>query len=123
MINNIIINTKVYTIEPNSNLIISGTIIECVSKDMVRLHFDGPLYGTACRLISNCYYTKEECENDIKRISEENIKYYCEQIKDVNDLINFALKTDISLGEYTDYDARNAYIKRAKELGFKINKE
>lgn len=117
----VIIGNKVFT--SDQDRVVSGIITECIDKETVRIHFDAPYYGTAGRFIKDCYSTEEECKAAIEQTSKENFEYCYNSIKDVNDLINFALNNNISQSEYTDYNARNAYIKRAKELGFNISKE
>lgn len=116
------IGDKVYTADDYNGFVVSGTITEFLSSGIVGVHFDPPLYGTAGRYIKDLYKSKEECEQAIKAANEERVKAYYDEIKTVNDLINFALENCIGPAEeYTDYAAREAYIKRAKELGMIID--
>lgn len=57
----------------------------------------------------------------MKEQSEKRIQHFCEEIKTIQDLIQFPLNHCIGHGEeYTDYDAQTAYKKRAADFGYII---
>lgn len=116
------IGDRVYTVDNYNGHIKSGVIEEYLSANIVSVHFDAPWYGTAGRMITDCYPSREACEHALKMITAETIQAYCDSIETVNDLVNFALKYCIGPGEeYTDWAAREAYIKRAKDFGITID--
>lgn len=62
------------------------------------------------------FATKEEAEEEAMDKSIRLVKKYCEEIKDIQDLIRFPLKHCFNGEEYTEEEARKAYCIRAKEL-------
>lgn len=72
--------------------------------------------GSFGALTDNVFPTKEDAIAAHKRKSEENIVRYKEEIKNLNDLLEFPLNNCFCGEEYTDYDAREAYKIRVKEL-------
>lgn len=75
-------------------------------------------------LAKNCYTTENACETAKHEQIKANIKEYKNNIKNMKDLVNFALTHKINIcADYGDYAAREAYIERAKELGIEITVE
>lgn len=61
----------------------------------------------------------QEKQKALKASSEKYadlVRAYCDEIKDINDLIRFPLKHCFCGEEYTEYEAREAYCIKAKEL-------
>lgn len=65
--------------------------------------------------LSECWPTKEACQNANKRRAAAQKAEYIESIKDVNDLVQFLFDHDVS-GEDHDCEAEEAARERAKDL-------
>ena len=65
---------------------------------------------------NNLFATKDKALKDSSEKYAGLVRTYCEEIKDINDLIRFPLKHCFGGEEYTEYEAREAYCIRAKEL-------
>ena len=64
--------------------------------------------------LCDCWPTKEECLKAEKRRAIAQTAEYIKSIKDVNDLVLFLFKHDVS-GEDHDYEAEEAAKERAKD--------
>lgn len=132
MVNNLKIGTKIYTREYWSQRIVKAkvtNIYEEKGQKYVSLQGlydcdeDTDMIGSFGALLDNIYLTKEEAIQAMLENSRKNILKYKEEMKTIDDIINFCLENCIIGEEYTDYDARNAVIERAKELGIKIKQD
>lgn len=111
----------------HSQEITSGTV-EAVFSDSsgvavetVRLRYETPTAnGTVVIAIEDCYKTREACQSGLNLRSKMTVKTYAENIKTVDDLVNFCLTYPVALSEDTNYDAREAAIIRATKLGIKL---
>lgn len=65
--------------------------------------------------LSECWPTKEACQNAEERRATAQKTEYIESIKDVNDLVQFLFDHDVS-GEDHNYEAEAAARERAKDL-------
>lgn len=134
MVKNLKIGMKIYTKEYWSQRIVKAKvtkIYEEKGQKYVSLHGlydcdedeDTDMIGSFGALLDNIYLTKEEALQAMLENSRQNILKYKEEMKTIDDIINFCLENCILGEEYTDYDARNAVIERAKELGIKIKQD
>lgn len=82
---------------------------------------DGDI-GETNRYPEDCYPTKEAYDIAIREKMQNEIKKYKNNMKTIEDMLNFALENVLSSGgcEYTNWTARKAFIERANELGFHI---
>lgn len=63
------------------------------------------------------YKSKSDAEKAYKEEIQNRIKEYKSRINTVEDLVKFMFNENVSYGEeYTDYEARQAAIEKAKEL-------
>lgn len=63
------------------------------------------------------FLSEEECVKDYQRRFEETVQGYCQDIKSVSDLVCFMYSHCVSCAEeYTDWEAREATYRKAKEL-------
>lgn len=63
------------------------------------------------------FLSEEECVKDYQRRFEETVQGYCQDIKSVSDLVYFMYFHCVSCAEeYTDWQAREAVKRKAKEL-------
>lgn len=122
----------VYSIEPWSGRIAKSQVTELFAegvrfKNLSFVDKNGKYidrnFGLAGAAWDNLYPTAEEAYKGQLAKDEAAFLAYCEQIETVEDLVRFALENDITGGEYSDYNARKAYISRAKELGFDVEME
>lgn len=66
--------------------------------------------------------TYKQLKSEINKRYEERVKEYYDSIKTLLDLMKFPLDNCISCAEeYTDWIAREAYIRRAKEFGLEYD--
>lgn len=119
------IGNTAYFIEAWSGHVIRGKITE-VYDDSVSIHcecyvdpegnFKSKSYGTCGARFGKLYSTAQEAFAEKNRKHLEIISKYSNEIKDVPSLLKFALEHCVTGEEYTDYEAREVYIKKAKEL-------
>lgn len=119
------IGNTAYFIEAWSGHVIRGKITE-VYDDGVSIHcecsvdpegnFKSESYGTCGAQFENLYATAQEAFAEKNREHLEIISKYSNEIKDVPSLLKFALEHCLTGEEYMDYEAREVYIKKAKEL-------
>ena len=64
----------------------------------------------------NIFLSKNKALKDSSEKYAGLVRTYCKEIKDIDDLIRFPLKHCFGGEEYTEYEAREAYCIRAKEL-------
>ena len=93
-------------------------IIESEDKDYYRVLLT---YGYQFCPKEDCYFTEESCLKAQAAKIKKKIKDYKESINSTEDLINFMLNNTVSFAEeYTDWEAREAAIQKAEELGFTV---
>lgn len=73
-------------------------------------------FGTSGAQFEDLYSTAQEAFDGKNRKHLEQMSRYCDEITDVESLFKFALNHCLNGAEYTDDEAREAYIKKAKEL-------
>lgn len=67
--------------------------------------------------INAIYTSREECRQALSSRHTRNIDTYKNEITDITSLLNFAVNHVLADAEsYTDYEARQAFIEKAKEL-------
>lgn len=71
--------------------------------------------GTFGVLEDSIFATKEEAVQDAVLKSKEQTEKYCKEIKNMDDLLKFPLDHCLC-GDYTDYEAKQAYKIRVKEI-------
>jgi len=122
----------VYSIEPWSGRIAKSQVTEIFAegvrfKNLSFVDKDGKYidrnFGLAGAAWDNLYPTAEEAYEGQKIKDEAAFREFCEQIETVEDLVRFALENELLPEANTQYNARRAYITRAKELGFDVEKE
>lgn len=75
-------------------------------------------YGTFRAFGNMIFPSYEQLESTLKQQHEEKVQRYYDSIKTLHDLMKFPLKHCIGCAEeYTDWIAREAYIKRANDFG------
>lgn len=81
-----------------------------------------PKYYSEFRAFEDMIFpTYNQLISEINKRDEEQIKEYYDSIKTLQDLIKFSLDNCISCAEeYTDWRAREAYIRRARDFGFEL---
>ena len=78
---------------------------------------DSGIHGSTCSAkFDDIWFSAKEAYAEIAARKANNVKIYCDEIVTVKDLLEFPLKHCLDGEEYTDYDAIEAYKKRAKEL-------
>lgn len=82
-----------------------------------------PEYYSEFRAFEDMIFpTYEQLKSEIHKRHEERVKEYYDSIKNLHDLMKFPLDNCISCAEeYTNWIAREAYIKRAKEFGLEYD--
>ena len=130
---NVKIGDIVYSVEPWSERIQKacvseiceyGVLFHClafVDKDGNDIANNRGVFAGATW--DNLYLTAEEAHERQKSKNEAAFLAFCEKIQTVDDLVRFALEEDITGSEYSDCNARKAYISRAKDFGFDVELE
>lgn len=73
-------------------------------------------------LTNYVFKTKIEAQNFIINRHNDAIKTYCDSITDINSLVSFCMNNCVSWAdEYTDYEARQAVMIKAKEFGIELD--
>ena len=81
-------------------------------------------FGSFCTKEDKMFETKDKALEAYGRKCAELIKAYKEDIKDLRTLLEFPLRHCFNGEEYTEYEAKEAYILRVKELtGIDLAKE
>lgn len=82
-----------------------------------------PEYYSEFRAFEDMIFpTYEQLISEVKKRHEKRVKEYYDSIKTMQDLIKFPLDNCISCAEeYTDWVAREAYIRRARDFGLEYN--
>ena len=62
------------------------------------------------------FETKDKALDAYKRKCDELVESYKEDIKDLKTLLEFPLRHCFCEGEYTEYEAKEAYVLKVKEL-------
>jgi len=79
-------------------------------------------YGEFKAFEDMIFPTYEQLISEINKRHEEQVKEYYDSIKNLHDLMEFPLHNCIGCAEeYTNWVAREAYIKRAKEFGLEYD--
>ena len=101
----------------------TNTIEEAVITDIVSCdHIDYVSLkvlkvGMCNQTLENIYPSKQACEKAVEMKNMEMINSYKKEITDLKALVTFAVTHCIGPSEeYTDYNARKAFIDRAEEL-------
>lgn len=128
------INDTVYAIETWTGAVFSAKVTKVyeheykgekhMACDIQGLNWsDGSRFvGSTTRLFQDCFATLEDANRFVREKHDKLLESYKAEITDVEALINFACNHCIASGEeYMDWEAREAYILRAKELGFTIH--
>lgn len=79
-------------------------------------------YGEFRAFEDMIFPTYEQLISEINKRHEEQVKEYYDSIKTLQDLMKFPLHNCISCAEeYTDWRAREAYIRRARDFGLEYD--
>lgn len=119
-----------YACEPWSKSVIKSEIVAIEPVDNIKEAFKlngiehvdrngnstGKAYGSCHKLPQDVYPTIEAAYAAIDAEDKTILTKYCEEIKTVKDLLSFAMNHCLQGEEYTDYNARKAYVIRSKEL-------
>lgn len=125
--NEIKIGQTVYFKEHWSGVIQEAKVIDILlMEDQKR--YSGKKYaklkcdiGTCGSLLEALYPSFKACEDACLKAFADKVAEYKAEIKTIQDLIIFPLKYIVSYAEeYSDGAARQAYIERAKELGYSV---
>jgi hypothetical protein len=73
-------------------------------------------YGTLEQFTSNLYFTPAEAYCAYNNYKANLFNKYCDEIKSVQDLVKFPLNHCFNGEEYTDENAKSAYIQRVKDI-------
>lgn len=73
-------------------------------------------YGTGGARFEKLYASAKDAYDAKKKLREEAVNKYCDEIGTIADLVSFPLNHCLCGEEYTDYPAIEAYKIRAKEL-------
>lgn len=74
-------------------------------------------YGTYSVTSDRCFPDKESCCKDRHQRRETAIKTYMNEMNNLEDIIRFMYTHSVSLAEeYTDWEAREAVCRKAKEF-------
>ena len=122
---NVNIGDTVYFNEVWSDYVIRGKVTELYDEgvsiscyctvDEKGNYVDEVCYTSGARF-TKIYSTAQEAYSAKDRQHMKIISKYEINIKDVQSLLRFALEHCLTGEEYTDYEAREVYIKKAKEL-------
>lgn len=91
-------------------------ICEGKTKGYVMLKGTRETTGTTGAKIKDCYPTKTELLDALRKEFDDKVKAYCESIKTIEDLVRFCYDHNMSAEEYTDWEAAKAAKIRAKEM-------
>lgn len=80
-------------------------------------------YGTFGATEDCIFTTKEDAISEYYKAFENTVKSYCEQIKTLEDLVEFPIDNCINGEEYTNYPALEAYKIRSKEIINSVQKK
>ena len=122
---NVNIGDTVFFIDHWNGHIIRGTV-ESLLPEGANVHCDAIVdengnkiedtYGTGGARFEKLYASAKDAYDAKKKLYEEAVKKYCDEIKTGADLISFPLTHCLCGEEYTDYPAIEAYKIRAREL-------
>ncbi len=84
-------------------------------KTLYKLH-SFETYASFGAYENNVFSTKEEAQNAYLEKQDKQIEEYCSKLNTLEDFLAFPLSHCFCGEEYTDFAARKAYIKKAKEL-------
>ena len=122
-INNIKIGDKLWFSDWRTNHIVYGFVKD---KSQSTICLDGDMDNKSESFIGNrrcewfeVYTSKEELINASKSSFEKEVENYKAEITDVNSLLAFPLKNDLT----SDYAAETAYKEKAIEFGFNMEHE
>lgn len=74
-------------------------------------------YGVSTESLDLIFETKEEAKNYINNKHEKTKNEYRNSINNIEDLVRFCFYNDFCSEEYTNYQAREVAIEKAKEYG------
>lgn len=119
------IGQSIYFQEHWTGMIIKGKIYE-INDEGVLVHGecyvrpdgrpDDKFYGSTGGQWENIYPTAKAAYEGKRAKHNAKIAKYCEEITDINALVEFPLKHPFGAEEYTNYEAIEAYKIRCKEL-------
>lgn len=96
-----------------SNMIENGTVVE-IEDNIATIETE---FGNTGKKITDIYPSKDEAIKHINRKQSDRIDKIASKITNVEQLVKFMFDNNIShCEEYTDWTARKAVIKKAKEL-------
>lgn len=102
--------------EVNKYVYVFGEVDRIIETNEIEIE---PEYGTFRAFEDMIFPSYKQLLSAIKQQHEEKVQRYYDSIKTLHDLIKFPLENCIGCAEeYTDWVAREAYIKRAKDFGF-----
>lgn len=112
------VGQTVWFYEGWTNTIEEATITGIVSNSNVEyVSLDVHNAGMCNRTLDDIYPSKQACEKAVTIKDENTIDSYKREIKDLKSLVTFAVTHCIGPSEeYTDYNARKAFISRAEEI-------
>ena len=94
----------------------AGVSIACECIVDAEDNFVNKTFGTSGARFEDLYATAQEAFDGKNRKHLEQMSKYCEEITDIKSLLKFALNHCLNGEEYTDDEARETYIEKAKEL-------
>lgn len=134
MIKNVNVNDTIYGVEQWTGRVFSGkvtkvyqtksfngTMIDVCDFDYTGYEDDSEFgaSGSNTYALASLFASTQDAHAAIEQEKNEAVRKYKAEITGVNELVKFALNYCIANGnEYTNETARQAYIERAKELGF-----
>ena len=124
------VGDTVYRYEDWSKSIIKGSVKE-IYKDHVIVRDESTVSEKGeeiCHCPGEIYCWEDQLYTSADAVYEQQLKNqqdkinkYCNQIKTVEDLVEFPIDHCLIGEEYTDYEARQAYVNRTYELlGIKL---
>ena len=105
--------------------IITGTVTDIQTNDertVLTVKGDAPWYGTWNTFTENAFTDNCTARSELYERQYNRLKTYKAEIKDLTDLMRFAMRHNIADGD-RDEAARLAFVSRAEELGYKLRED
>jgi hypothetical protein len=107
-----IISAKVSTIDETGVRLDGLFYVKPNGKDFEHERF----YGSTVGKFEDIYITAKEAYDAQKNKSKLKIEEYCNEVKTIEDLLNFPIKHSFGVEEYTNYEAIAAYKIMCKKI-------
>lgn len=105
--------------------IITGTVTDIQTNNertVLTVKGDAPWYGTWNTFAENAFTDNCTARSELYAREHNRLKAYKAEIKDLTDLMRFAMRHNIADGD-RDEAARLAFVSRAEELGYKLKED